>query len=723
MNPGLLNATLVRSKFHTELDLGDDLFVVANGILGVRRVVPGAIKAVLDRFAQPTLVADMVAGASELRRSEDALLLAIQGRGDARLLIEHRDDEAELMRSFIGRRVTKGDTSIQEIDGDRHPAWRQDTVDDFVQPILQRRTVVFAGACEVEITMDLVRGMARRRGLHLRTFATSADDDAFVADQHADAVILGVGPMVAEVFEVRGPDQPQPDLHEAVDRIARRLQAFRRHTDAPILVHNVAVPTTTPLGLADRGPSSFSTRARTLNLQLARVAEALEDVYVVDIDGILATGGKRRLMDEMVTPWGRQGSLTALRDHWLRGLDTSDPREGALAALEPNDALDALGSAQELELERRLADEYLALLETLWGLGRKKLVICDLDNTLWPGVLADTGAPFSEHGPVHDGLITMNPWLGIHQALRCLMLRGVLLACCSKNDEAVVRRLWRFSPGSADYLIRWQDMVAHRVNWDDKCANIESICAGLNVALDATVMIDDDPIERDHITKRLPEVLVLGENLFTVRSFLLTAPQLQVPTVTKESEQRAEMIRAGTQREHARHEADSERAYLDSLELKVSVGRVDSPQRLPRIHELITRTNQFNTTALRLTKDELASYVRGEDDKSLYAMTVDDRFGSHGLVGVCLATGGRIEVFVMSCRVIGLGVERVLLSFASEALQARFSEVTGQFVPTDRNTPARNLFRDNGFTAEDDGWWRLSAIPELDGPHDVERVY
>jgi FkbH-like protein len=138
-----------------------------------------------------------------------------------------------------------------------------------------------------------------------------------------------------------------------------------------------------------------------------------------------------------------------------------------------------------------------------------------------------------------------------------------------------------------------------------------------------------------------------------------------------------------------------------SLGVLVEVGRVTDPALLDRIAELVQRTNQFNTTGIRYSKDELREMLPNEPDgateRELFAMRVGDRFGDHGLVGACVVRGDEVELFVMSCRVIGMGVERVLLGRAVESALGRAPRVSATFVPTDRNTPARHLFRDCGF--------------------------
>jgi FkbH-like protein len=250
-----------------------------------------------------------------------------------------------------------------------------------------------------------------------------------------------------------------------------------------------------------------------------------------------------------------------------------------------------------------------------------------------------------------------------------------------------------------------------------KADNIPSFVSVLVLGLVAAVFIDDTPVERDNVRRYLPEVLVLGDYQFTVRSRLLTGPEFQVPSVTVESRNRTRMMKEQVGRRRVKEEALDSDDYVRSLEVRVEVGRVFDPALLDRIAELVQRTNQFNTTGIRFSKDELRALLAGEQGRELFAMRVADRFGDHGLVGACVVLGDRVELFVMSCRVIGLGVERVLLGRAVESALERSPTVTARLVPTDRNTPARHLFRDGGFVEVAGGEERDSGATEwvLDG--------
>jgi FkbH-like protein len=169
------------------------------------------------------------------------------------------------------------------------------------------------------------------------------------------------------------------------------------------------------------------------------------------------------------------------------------------------------------------------------------------------------------------------------------------------------------------------------------------------------------------------------------------------------------MMRAQLARKAAARRAVDPERFLESLELACEMRRIEADDELERVHELVLRTNQFNTTGRRYSKQALRALSRSRAAR-IYTMRVKDRFADYGLVAACICEGQLIELFVMSCRVIGLGVEHRFLRFVLEQLRADFELVEGRLIASERNLPARALFRDNGFSQTDDTTWRLSLV-------------
>jgi FkbH-like protein len=276
----------------------------------------------------------------------------------------------------------------------------------------------------------------------------------------------------------------------------------------------------------------------------------------------------------------------------------------------------------------------------------------------------------------------------------------VLLATCSKGTEAATMRVWDAAP--AGPLLRPDDFVLHRINWDAKSANIADICDRLGVAPEATLFLDDNPVERAEVRRHLPGVRVPELAVWQFREFLLTEPGLEAATATDESRQRTETTRAMLRRTELIEEGGAD--FLRELDVVARVWRAEAAD-LPRAAELFNRTNQFTTTAWRTTEAELAALTG--DGAELYLMAVTDRFAEYGTVGACLIAGSTVQALAVSCRVIGLDVGA---GFLATCLGGRPDQagVTGRIVRTGRNHAAQDVFLRAGFAPAADGEFVLA---------------
>jgi len=251
------------------------------------------------------------------------------------------------------------------------------------------------------------------------------------------------------------------------------------------------------------------------------------------------------------------------------------------------------------------------------------------------------------------------------------------------------------------------DFVTWRVNWTDKVENILSIADELGFALDAFLFIDDQPIERERVRRRLPEVEVWGEDPFSLRRRLLNDPRLQAVRLTAESAQRTETTKAQIERQRSRAASLSEAEFIASLDVRTRFERLAPGAPLDRVEELFQRTTQFNTTGVRFKVAELEALVRAPDG-AVFTAHVSDRFGDHGLVGAAVVRGGEIAGLALSCRALGLGVEHRFMQFIVGELVADHDTLSARIVETPRNAPARHVYRDNGFELGPDHVWRRS---------------
>ena len=567
----------------------------------------------------------------------------------------------------------------------------------------QRRVdVALFADCDLQREAEFIRREGEARGLDIRVGATFPDDVRWVEERAHDAILIGALRSRATIAAAPAGTDPSRDY---IAEARRLIEALRARSAAPIFIDNLPEPTVQPLGMAERGRGGHRNRYRETNLALAELADSYADVHVVDIAATLGAAGAARWLDDGLTSFTHFGS-----PGWMLARPPSELAavHGQFPDMAP--LVDLVGG-EPFGREALTARAHVDALVAALGLGAKKCVILDLDGTLWPGVLAETGAPLA-WSPEVSGLSSyVGLYVGLHEALKMLKRRGIVLAAVSKNDEDLVRKLWVW-PDSypRERLLTPDDFVTWRVNWRDKPSNIREIADELGFALDAFLFIDDHPLERERVRQELPEVEVWGEDPFALRRQLLSDARLQRPSVTEAGAARSDLVKAQLSRERLRASAQDERAFLDSLEIVAEVALLTPDGPLARVEELFQRTTQFNATGRKFSGGELAALATGADS-AVVVMHVRDRFADHGLVGAAVVIGDEIVAFVMSCRVIGLGVEQRLLASAAAQALAKAGRAVARIVETSRNGPVRNLYRDGGFEAGEAGAWVLVGQP------------
>lgn len=331
------------------------------------------------------------------------------------------------------------------------------------------------------------------------------------------------------------------------------------------------------------------------------------------------------------------------------------------------------------------------------GLSAKCLVL-DLDNTLWGGVIGDDGLDGIALGP---GSAEGEAFSAFQAHIRALSRRGVILAVCSKNDEARALEPFHSHP---DMVLRREDIVVFVANWADKPANLRAIAAALDIGLDAMVFFDDSPVERDMVRRDLPMVAVPepGEDPAGYPAVLADAGYFEALAVTAEDHARTALYRDNRARAELRASVSDLSDYLRGLDMCLDWRPFDRPG-LRRITQLINKTNQFNLTTHRMTEAQVADVM---DDGAACGLQfrLQDRFGDNGMIAVVilrLAEAGdvRIDMWLMSCRVLGREVEQATLAVLVARAKAMGADrLLGDYLPTARNGLVRDLYPRLGFT-------------------------
>ncbi len=308
-----------------------------------------------------------------------------------------------------------------------------------------------------------------------------------------------------------------------------------------------------------------------------------------------------------------------------------------------------------------------------------KVLALDCDNTLWGGVIGEDGL---------QGIVLSEAMLRVQRFACQVQAAGGLICLVSKNAEADVLEVLAKHPSM---LLKTEHIVACRINWKSKAENLASLASELQLGLDSFVLLDDNPIECAQVQTALPQVVTLRlpppQDVDRFLSHLWTFDKV---TVTAEDLRRTDLYRENAAREQLEEATTDLGSFIASLQLEIDIGAPQEDE-WPRLAQLTQRTNQFNFTTLRRSEAELRAWQAA--GSVVLRVRVRDRFGDYGLVGLALARAGAgdldVDTLLLSCRVLGRGVEHALLRRLGEIASAqRLAHVTLPFVPTARNEPA-----------------------------------
>jgi FkbH-like protein len=466
-------------------------------------------------------------------------------------------------------------------------------------------------------------------------------------------------------------------IEAAESEAAQLVSVVRRAAEIPgvtIVVNEFVVPYERGWGnLTGRIEGSLPNAVRRVNERLRQVAAETENVFTVDTDYIASWVGKKAWFDERL---------------WFYSKSFCHP--------------EALPHVAGQALDIFLASK---------GRGMKCLAL-DLDNVLWGGVVGDDGLEGIRLGELGDGeaFVQFQTWL------KELRARGVILGVCSKNDPEKAHEPFQ---AHSDMVLREEDISCFIANWADKASNLRELASRLNIGLDSIVFVDDTPFERNLVRELVPDVCVpeMPSDPAEFVPYLESLNLFETTQFSEEDRKRADFYRANVLRdtEQARFTDVSE--YLVSLEMEAEFEPFDDLH-LPRIAQLVQRTNQFNLTTIRHSPAELKDFSE-DPDYFPYYVTLTDRFGENGLISVVIAKrdGDALDIvtWLMSCRVISRRLEEFVLDQLVEvARDVGAATLRGRYVPTKKNGLVASHYEKLGFAlteAHADGStdWQLAV--------------
>lgn len=543
-------------------------------------------------------------------------------------------------------------------------AWR--ALDQDLAPLLPFRLGIVSNS-NLDFLMPQLVAAAARHGIALECIAgefgqtsqQALDPGSRINLARCDAVLVALDHRA--FFPSWREEDAQAALSKAHGHLASLTQGFQTHGGAISIVQTLAPPPESLFGNLD-GRVAGTLRALTAAFNSQLLLNMQDGPHhVVDVAAMAETVG--------LAEWHA-------------------PAEWLMAK-----------QAVSLRALPYFADQFGRLIGAICGKARRCLVL-DLDNTLWGGIVGDDGP---------DGLkIGMGHPLGeafteVQSMALALRARGIVLAISSKNDDSIARSVFRHHP---DMVLREEHIAIFQANWSDKASNIEAIAQSLSLGLSSIVFLDDNPVERALVRQRLPEVAVpeLPADPSLYPRTLAAAGYFEATAFVAEDSARGGYYAQNAQRAELAAGAANLDDFLASLEMEISFRSFDDVGR-DRIVQLIAKSNQFNLTTKRYGAREISRLSKDPDTQTIQAR-LRDRFGDNGMISIvilCMQQDGSwlIDSWLMSCRVLGRGVEQMMLD---EILRlARRKGITllrGVYRPSSRNGLVSDHYEKLGFRAD-----------------------
>lgn len=548
-----------------------------------------------------------------------------------------------------------------------------------IQPV---RLLMFSNATAKHLAESIL-GIGIRHGLLIDTLIVEYEEpEAYLARNWAtvqsfapDIVVLNIDAHAFALTPVLGnPESADEVAGRATDRIKRISKHLREAVGKTVILQTISTNPDQSRLHADRFIyGSHKDLINRVNTKIAGLARATGDL-VLDVASVAENIGL---------------------ENWF------SPRYWAVAKY-----------PFAPELAPLYAEHLCRLIAVSLGKSRRVLVL-DLDNTLWGGVLGDDG---KDHLVLGSGSPVGEAHRAVQTMAKSLRDRGIVLCVSSKNEESVALDAFRTHP---EMVLSDADIAVFQINWKDKAANIAALADILNLGLDSFVFLDDNPAERAQVRFALPDVAVpeLPKDVTEWLAVFQAACYFEVTGYTQEDRERADYYRANAKRSAQIQSFAGHGDYLKSLNMEMIVRPFDRAGR-KRITQLIAKSNQFNLTTKRYSEVEVAAT---ESDPSLVTLQVrlSDIFGDNGMISVVIANLAdealEIDTWLMSCRVLGRGVEEAVLDWlVGTARRIGKSLIKGVHIPTKKNMMVADHYKKLGFSficEESDGTthWQLAV--------------
>ena len=461
-------------------------------------------------------------------------------------------------------------------------------------------------------------------------------------------------------------DERKKFIENKAIELANLIKFFVDKSQSKLIVTNFVPPTYSPYGIFESKTNyGLQEMIYDLNHKLLQEFKNNPLVYVFDFNGFVTTLGQNNIFD--------------YRQYYFGDVRIS------------------------LEKIPYLANAFMSYVKPIQGLSRKCIVL-DLDNILWGGIIGEdglNGIKLDHNDSIGKSFIEFQKYLlALHE-------RGIILAVNSKNNFDDAIKVIKEHP---NMILHEEYFACLKINWNDKVTNLREIAQEVNIGLDSMVFFDDDRMNRDFVRSTLPEVLTIEmpEDPSLYVPTLIGLNDFNVTKITEEDKQRGKMYLDQRRRTEFQKTTTDFKEYLKQLGIKVIIKNANEFT-IPRISQLTLKTNQFNLTTKRYQEEDIRKFVE-DQNKIVECAQIQDKFGDNGITSVYIINKENeqewfIDTFLLSCRVIGRGVEEALLSqIIKKAKKEGVKKVKAQYIKTKKNKPAENFLSDFGFVRDSDTW-------------------
>lgn len=461
------------------------------------------------------------------------------------------------------------------------------------------------------------------------------------------------------------PSQRIEFVENKINELNSLITKFKQNSKSKLVIFNLCIPTYSPYGISEgKGEFGLQEMGVGINSKLIEIAKKDSTVFVYDFNGFITRYGEINAFDYSKFFYG-----------------------------------DVKISFDYIPY---LAYDLMGYVKPILGMNRKCIVV-DLDNTLWGGVIGEDSLSGIKLGPSAPG----NAFVELQKRLLALHQRGIILAINSKNNPDDALQVIREHP---HMVLREEHFACLKINWNDKISNMREIAQEINIGLDSLVFLEDDPVNREFMKLNLPEVLTvdLPPDPSNYAPALMELNDFNVLKITEEDLQRGKMYFEERQRSEFEKSATTLGDFLRQLNIKLKI-RNANQFTIPRISQLTLKTNQFNLTTKRYQEEDISRLAK---DKNIIVkcVQVEDKFGDNGITGVLIVNKDNknewsIDTFLLSCRVMGRGVEEGMLGHILYLAKIEgVKKVKGQYIPTKKNKPCEDFLSNCGFKKENDYW-------------------